>query len=40
MPDTRWLTPLIDHTQIATTVARAPADAAIVLIRCGDPRSG
>ena len=38
MSDTRWLTPLIDHTQIATTVAGAPADAAVVLVRCGDGR--
>jgi len=36
MPDTRWLTPLIDHTQISTTVADAPADAAVVIVRCGD----
>ena len=25
MSDTRWLTPLLDHTQIATTMAGAPA---------------
>ena len=36
MSDTRWLTPLIDHAQIATTVAGAPAGAAVVLVRCGD----
>lgn len=36
MSDTRWLTPLIDHTQIATTMAGAPAAAAVVLVRCGD----
>jgi len=36
MPDTRWLTPLIDHTQIAATVTGAPVDAAVVIVRCGD----
>ena len=36
MSDTRRLTPLIDHTQIATTMAGAPAAVAVVLVRCGD----
>jgi hypothetical protein len=36
MSDTRWLTPLIDHTQIATIAASAPATTAAVIVRCGD----
>lgn len=32
----KWLTPLVDHDQIKTTLLAAPSHAAIVLIRCGD----
>lgn len=32
----KWLTPLVDHDQIKTTLLAAPAAAAIVLVRCGD----
>lgn len=32
----KWLTPLVDHDQIRTTLLAAPAEAALVLVRCGD----
>ena len=32
----KWLTPLIDTHQINTTIATAPAETAVILVRCGD----